>query len=462
MKVRILTFSVLFLAMFSLPGLFAMQDGEGSQSVKHSSIASIEEKTAVCQEKLLSLEDITELLRSKKIEYAKKIVLPKRYTGKNKGTLIRIIYTSALIRTCVFMIILYVIWEPLGSLINAKTVCSPIESKDFSQSMLPIANQTLQNLTLAGGETIALCRCKMSGNGFISNLYDNMAYAITLGLAFGIVGVFTGIAYEICSLSPTPSERLEDVIGLDPQTAERIERYVDMFKNPKKYKQFGAVIPRGLLLVGPAGTGKSLIAKAITGTMGENFYDAPATSFKSEKGVSHAFKSARKTRPSVIFIDEIDAIGAIDKDRLCSGAADMQSVKVLNQLLLELGSAENDQILVVAATNYPHVLNPALVRSGRFDEVIEIPKPNFLARVKLLIHYIFKNRVIDVDSITPEFILALTRRTENFTASDFEAIVNHAALIACRKNCKKINTDHIYEGCGVIESNKRALSKKCF
>jgi cell division protease FtsH len=231
-----------------------------------------------------------------------------------------------------------------------------------------------------------------------------------------------------------PSTTFADVAGYDGAKAE-ISEVVDFLRNPDRYTRVGALVPRGVLMVGPPGTGKTLLARAVAGEAGTVFFSVTGSSFvELFVGVGAArvrdlFDQARKRAPAIIFIDEIDAIG---QRRAGSGAvvSNDEREQTLNQLLAEMDGFEPDSgVVVLAATNRPEVLDPALLRPGRFDRQVTIPLPNVSERAAILaVHARGKKVAPDVD------LDAIARGTPGFSGADLANLVNEAAINAVRGN----------------------------
>lgn len=253
-----------------------------------------------------------------------------------------------------------------------------------------------------------------------------------------------------------------DVAGADEEKAE-LEEIVDFLKQPSRYIEMGARIPKGVLLVGPPGTGKTLLAKAIAGEAGAPFFSISGSDFVEmfvgvgASRVRDLFEQAKKSSPSLIFIDEIDAVGRQRGAGLGGGHDERE--QTLNQLLVEMdGFGANEGIIMIAATNRPDILDPALLRPGRFDRQIVVGRPDRKGREEVLrVHT--KNKPIE-DSVSLE---VLAKRTPGFSGADIENLANEAALLSVRKNKKSIGMDEFEEAITRViagpEKKSRAISE---
>jgi len=229
----------------------------------------------------------------------------------------------------------------------------------------------------------------------------------------------------------------DDVAGVD-EAKEELQEVVDFLKDPKIYNEIGAKIPKGVLLYGPPGTGKTLLAKAVAGEAGVPFFSISGSDFvEMFVGVGAArvrdlFEQAKKNAPCIIFVDEIDAVGRQRGAGLGGGHDERE--QTLNQLLVEMdGFSANEGIIILAATNRPDILDPALLRPGRFDRQIVVDSPDLKGRREILkVHCRGKKLADDVD------IGVLARRTPGFTGADLSNVINEGALLAARRGKKKI------------------------
>ena len=228
-----------------------------------------------------------------------------------------------------------------------------------------------------------------------------------------------------------------DVAGAD-EAKQELEEVVEFLKHPKKFNDLGARIPKGVLLFGPPGTGKTLLAKAVAGEAGVPFFSISGSDFVEmfvgvgASRVRDLFEQAKKSAPCIVFIDEIDAVGR-QRGAGVGGGHDERE-QTLNQLLVEMdGFAANEGIIIIAATNRPDILDPALLRPGRFDRQIVVDKPDVKGRAAILKVHTQGKPIADDANID-----VLARRTPGFTGADLSNLINEAALLSARRNKKKI------------------------
>ena len=235
-----------------------------------------------------------------------------------------------------------------------------------------------------------------------------------------------------------------DVAGLD-EAKQELQEIVEFLKHPKKFVEMGARVPKGILLVGPPGTGKTLLARAVAGEAGVPFFSISGSDFvEMFVGVGAArvrdlFETAKKNSPCIVFIDELDAVGRQRGAGLGGGHDERE--QTLNQLLVEMDGFEpNSGIIIMAATNRPDVLDPALLRPGRFDRKVVVDRPDVEGRYEILkVHSRNKPLGPDVD------LKVLARRTPGFVGADLENVMNEAAILAARRGKKRIGMDECEE-----------------
>ena len=241
-----------------------------------------------------------------------------------------------------------------------------------------------------------------------------------------------------------PNVKFKDVAGID-EAVEELEEVRDFLADPERFRKLGAKIPRGVLLVGPPGTGKTLLAKAVAGEAGVPFFTISGSEFVEmfvgvgASRVRDLFKNAKEQSPSIIFIDEIDAVGRQRGAGLGGGHDERE--QTLNQLLVEMdGFEENESVILIAATNRPDVLDPALLRPGRFDRQITVDRPDVRGREQILrVHA--ANKPLDTDVSFEK----LAQLTVGFAGADLANLLNEAALLTARRNRSLISMDEIEE-----------------
>ncbi|MDR2033388.1 MAG: ATP-dependent zinc metalloprotease FtsH [Helicobacteraceae bacterium] len=269
----------------------------------------------------------------------------------------------------------------------------------------------------------------------------------------GMLGI--GSAKNMIS-AEKPSIKFDDMAGAE-EAKEEVKEIVDFLKNPDRYIKLGAKIPKGILLVGPPGTGKTLLAKAVAGEANAPFFSVSASGFiEMFVGVGAArvrdlFDQAKKQAPAIIFIDELDALG---KSRAASGfGGNDEREQTLNQLLAEMdGFASAEPIIVLAATNRPEILDPALLRPGRFDRQVLVDKPDFKGRLEILKVHVKAVKLaqnVDLDIIA--------KMTAGLAGADLANIVNEATLLAGRKNKGVVDNEDMREA---VERSIAGLEKK--
>ncbi len=277
----------------------------------------------------------------------------------------------------------------------------------------------------------------------LSKAIANLVTGGLVGVASGYIlekttkkSSFTdGLIYKNENSSNKKEITFDDIAGIDDKLIE-IKEVMDFIKNPYKYKKIGAKLPKGILLCGPPGNGKTMIAQAIANEAGYNFMYESASSFvelfvgMGSRKIRQLFDKAKLTKKStIIFLDEIDAIGC--PNRGIGGNDEYR--QTLNELLVQMdGFDSNNSIIVIGATNNAEALDKALKRPGRFTKIIEINNPNKTGRTEILNHYLNK---LPVKPITTDIFLDnLSYKTFGFSAADLENIINEAALFAARKN----------------------------
>ena len=314
-----------------------------------------------------------------------------------------------------------------------------------------VQNNKLTDLIYASKSTVKIV------NPYETNAFLDAALQIVPFLLFGAFAFFlltkmngggNNKAFEFSKskarLEGNIKVRFDDVAGCDEEK-EEMKELIDYLKNPKKFAKMGARIPKGVLMVGAPGTGKTLLAKAVAGEADVPFYSISGSDFVEmfvgvgASRVRDMFKCAQQTAPCIIFIDEIDAVGR-QRGTGVGGGHDERE-QTLNQLLVEMdGITDNAGVVIVAATNRPDVLDPALLRPGRFDRQITVSLPDRKGRKAILeVHARNKKISPDVD------LDALAKRTPGFSGADLENVLNEAAILAVRENATVIDMYHLDE-----------------
>ena len=304
-------------------------------------------------------------------------------------------------------------------------------------------------------------------NVFLDTLLSLIPFVIFGGMAFFLISKMNGggnnKAFEFSKsrarLEGNIKVRFEDVAGCDEEKQEMAE-IIDYLKSPKKFAKMGARIPKGILMVGQPGTGKTLLAKAVAGEADVPFYSISGSDFVEmfvgvgASRVRDMFKKAQQTAPCMIFIDEIDAVGRQRGAGLGGGHDERE--QTLNQLLVEMdGITNNAGIVVIAATNRPDVLDPALLRPGRFDRQITVALPDRRGRKAILeVHARNKHLSDDID------LDALAKRTPGFSGADLENVLNEAAIMAVRENSEVIRMHNLDEAIDRVMMGPAKKSRK--
>ncbi|MGM9927983.1 MAG: ATP-dependent zinc metalloprotease FtsH [Bacillus sp. (in: firmicutes)] len=331
--------------------------------------------------------------------------------------------------------------------------------------------QRLEDAAKSTGTTQETVPAKET-SGFVSFLVSIIPFIIIMILFFFLLNQSQGGGGRVMNFGKSKAKlyndekkkvRFTDVAGADEEKQELVE-VVEFLKDPRKFAEVGARIPKGVLLVGPPGTGKTLLARAVAGEAGVPFFSISGSDFVEmfvgvgASRVRDLFENAKKNAPCIIFIDEIDAVGRQRGAGLGGGHDERE--QTLNQLLVEMdGFGVNEGIIIIAATNRPDILDPALLRPGRFDRQITVGRPDVKGREAVLrVHA--RNKPLDetVD------LKAIAMRTPGFSGADLENLLNEAALVAARQNKKKIDMADIDEAtdrviAGPAKKN-RVISKK--
>ena len=313
-------------------------------------------------------------------------------------------------------------------------------------------------------DSVQVSIIELSDNIWLSLLISLIPYILFIGvMIFLLRGQGNNKAFDFgkstAQLARGKTVTFKDVAGCDEEKEELVE-IIDFLKNPRKYNEIGARIPKGVLLVGPPGTGKTLLGKAVAGEAGVPFFSISGSDFVEmfvgvgASRVRDMFKVAKQNAPCIIFIDEIDAVGR-QRGAGMGGGHDERE-QTLNQMLVEMdGFNGNIGIIVMAATNRPDVLDPALLRPGRFDRQITISNPDVNGREAILkVHA--RNKHLDPSVKLDE----IAQRIPGFSGADIENLLNEAALLAARENRKIINTQDIDEAIDRVMMGPAKKSRK--
>ncbi len=330
-----------------------------------------------------------------------------------------------------------------------KLICNLADADSFRQEMWELLQQQKENGTLESYDF-------MPEEGF--NVYDLVWPLLIVGGVLLLLWFILmsraqgggnpmanfGKARTVLGVPDGKKVTFDDVAGADEEKQE-LQEVVDFLRDPEKYKKIGARIPHGLLLVGPPGTGKTLLARAVAGEADVQFLSISGSDFVEmyvgvgASRVRDLFEQAKKIAPAIIFIDEIDAVGRKRGSGLGGGHDEKE--QTLNQLLVEMdGFGRTEGVIVLAATNRPDILDPALLRPGRFDRQIHVGRPDVKGREEILkVHA--KNKRLDgtVDLKT------VARSTSGFTGADLSNLLNEAAIMAARENCPVISMENLNE-----------------
>ena len=343
------------------------------------------------------------------------------------------------------------------------------ETVEFTTT-IPNTETEIQSLTsLLSEKDIETTVVDANDQGmFLRVILSILPYVLLLGgmyLIFKMMGQGGGNAKAFdfgnsrAKLEKNSKTRFSDVAGADEEK-EELQELVEFLKNPKKFAQMGARIPKGVLLVGPPGTGKTLLARAVSGEASVPFYSISGSEFVEmfvgvgAGRVRDMFKKAKQTAPCIIFIDEIDAVGRQRGTGMGGGHDERE--QTLNQLLVEMdGFSGNEGIIILAATNRADVLDPALLRPGRFDRQIQVANPDKNARAEILkVHARNKKFAPDVD------FKNIAQRTPGFSGAELENVLNEAALLAVRENHKVISMADIDEAVDRVMGGPAKKSRK--
>ena len=340
---------------------------------------------------------------------------------------------------------------------NTMTITGVYEDKGTSyqfNSIIPNTEKTVDDLMEELKKVDNVTFVDANASNYLLEIVSSVLPLI----AFAVIGIFLmnrmggmnsnkqafDFSKSRAHLEDNIKVRFTDVAGCDEEKQE-MEEIIEYLKNPKRFSKMGARIPKGIIMVGQPGTGKTLLAKAVAGEANVPFYSISGSDFVEmfvgvgASRVRDMFARAKKTAPCMIFIDEIDAVGRQRGAGLGGGHDERE--QTLNQLLVELdGMQDNAGVIVIAATNRPDVLDPALLRPGRFDRQITVSLPDLKGREMILkVHARNKKMAADVD------LEALAKRTPGFSGADLENVLNEAAILAVRQDKDQIDVEQIDE-----------------
>ena len=333
---------------------------------------------------------------------------------------------------------------------------------------IPSTSDQIENMITELGDANVTVVDADASNVFINTLVNLVPFLLMIGLAVWMINKMSGAqsangkAFEFSKsrarLEGKVKVRFANVAGCDEEKQEMAE-IIDYLKYPKKFEKMGARIPKGVLLAGHPGTGKTLLAKAVAGEANVPFYSISGSDFVEmfvgvgASRVRDMFKKAKQTAPCIIFIDEIDAVGR-QRGAGFGGGHDERE-QTLNQLLVEMdGMEENTGVVVIAATNRPDVLDPALLRAGRFDRQITVSLPDRKGREAILkVHARNKHFAADID------LGALAKRTPGFSGADLENVLNESAIMAVRHDETEITMADIDEAIDRVMMGPAKVSK---
>jgi len=338
--------------------------------------------------------------------------------------------------------------------------------KHYVTVYAPGYTNDLSNALDADGANVSIA--KPAGSGmWLTVLGDVLPLIVVLGLVFFLMRQGQGGGNRMMSFGRSqarliadnqPRVTFKDVAGVEEEKQE-LEEVVDFLRNPKRYLEMGARIPKGILLFGPPGTGKTLLARAVAGEAGVPFFSESGSGFVEmfvgvgASRVRDLFEQAKKNAPCIVFIDELDAVGRMRGAGY--GGGNDEREQTLNQLLVEMdGFGVNEGIILMAATNRPDVLDPALLRPGRFDRQIVVHPPDLAGREQILLVHT-ENKPLDEDVQ----LKVIAKRTPGFTGADLANLANEAALLAARNRLRRISMENFIEAAERVMAGPQKKSR---
>lgn len=343
--------------------------------------------------------------------------------------------------------------QPEGGVYIGRGQLKSYQNNETFKTYIPPNDKALDQIQTKVDQSEINFKPTEQTSGWVSFLVQIIPFVIILILFFILINQAQGGGSRVMNFGKSKARlysddkkkvKFKDVAGADEEKQELIE-VVEFLKDPRKFAALGARIPKGILLVGPPGTGKTLLARAVAGEAGVPFFSISGSDFVEmfvgvgASRVRDLFENAKKNAPCIIFIDEIDAVGRQRGAGLGGGHDERE--QTLNQLLVEMdGFGVNEGIIIIAATNRPDILDPALLRPGRFDRQIAVNRPDVKGREEVLrVHARNKPLASDID------LGVVARLTPGFSGADLENLLNEAALVAARQNKKVIEMEDIDE-----------------
>lgn len=343
--------------------------------------------------------------------------------------------------------------QPEGSVFVVHGQLKSYNDNTSFKTYIPYSEKSVTEIQAIADQSNVDYKAPQQSNGWVSFITSIIPFIIIFILFFFLLNQAQGGGSRVMNFGKSKARlyseekkkvKFKDVAGADEEKQELVE-VVEFLKDPRKFSQLGARIPKGVLLVGPPGTGKTLLARAVAGEAGVPFFSISGSDFVEmfvgvgASRVRDLFENAKKNAPCIIFIDEIDAVGRQRGAGLGGGHDERE--QTLNQLLVEMdGFGANEGIIIVAATNRPDILDPALLRPGRFDRQIPVNRPDVVGREAVLrVHSRNKPLAEEVDLET------VAKLTPGFSGADLENLLNEAALVAARSDKKIIEMEDIDE-----------------